>query len=140
MDSLKAITSGLPNDYAKVVALEMSVYMQYRLLRDSDWASMAHSIELRVPFVDMELMRRLGPWVASDHPPTKDAMARCPSRPLPDEVLTRAKTGFNVPVAEWALELEPGAPREHSLRQWARYVYKQQTGGDHLVTRSLVAV
>ncbi|HLK13297.1 MAG TPA: asparagine synthase C-terminal domain-containing protein, partial [Fimbriimonadaceae bacterium] len=133
LDRLRAITCGLPTDYAKVMALESSVYMRHRLLRDSDWASMAHSLELRVPFVDIELMRRLGPWIASGNPPTKDAMARSPKQQLPEAVLNRPKTGFNVPIAEWALQLEPNAPREHSFRQWARYVYKRQSGGEHLL-------
>ncbi|HKO10374.1 MAG TPA: asparagine synthase (glutamine-hydrolyzing), partial [Acidobacteriaceae bacterium] len=36
----------------KVSALEMTYYMRTQLLRDADWAGMAHSVEIRVPFVD----------------------------------------------------------------------------------------
>ena len=132
VDRLKAVTSGLPTDHAKVAMMELYWYMQNRLLRDSDWASMAHSLELRVPFVDVELMNRLGPWIASQHPPTKAEMAASPKLALPQEVLSRPKTGFNIPVADWAMNLDPAAPKEHSLRQWAKYVYRHQSGGTYL--------
>ena len=36
--------------------LESSLYMRNQLLRDTDWASMAHSLEVRVPLVDVELL------------------------------------------------------------------------------------
>ena len=41
--------------------MESALYMRNQLLRDSDWAGMAHSLEIRVPMVDTELLRRLGP-------------------------------------------------------------------------------
>jgi asparagine synthase (glutamine-hydrolysing) len=42
---------------AKVSVLEQCAYMRNQLLRDTDWASMAHSLEIRVPFVDGVLQR-----------------------------------------------------------------------------------
>ena len=39
-------------DFDRVAALETSLYMRNQLLRDADWAGMAHSIEIRVPYVD----------------------------------------------------------------------------------------
>ena len=36
--------------------LESSLYMRNQLLRDTDWASMAHSLEVRVPLVDSKLL------------------------------------------------------------------------------------
>jgi len=33
-------------------------YMRQQLLRDADWADMAHSLEIRVPLVDLELLRQ----------------------------------------------------------------------------------
>src|SRR6478752_4598943 len=47
--------------FAKVAVLESSLYMRNQLLRDADWASMAHSLEVRVPLVDVELLRRVAP-------------------------------------------------------------------------------
>ena len=42
-----------------IKALEHEWYMRCQLLRDADWASMAHSLELRVPFVDVRLFESL---------------------------------------------------------------------------------
>lgn len=42
---------------AKVAALEMSWYMRNQLLRDADWAGMAHSLEIRTPLVDATLFQ-----------------------------------------------------------------------------------
>ena len=47
--------------FGKVAVLESALYMRNQLLRDTDWASMAHSLEVRVPLVDVELLRRLAP-------------------------------------------------------------------------------
>ena len=45
--------------HAKVATLEASLYMRNQLLRDTDWASMAHSLEVRVPLVDSVLLQRM---------------------------------------------------------------------------------
>ena len=47
--------------FARVATLEASLYMRNQLLRDTDWASMAHSLEVRVPLVDTELLRSVAP-------------------------------------------------------------------------------
>jgi len=49
------------------------------LLRDIDWASMAHSLEVRVPLVDAVLLRRTAPAIfAGSHRDGKDLLARSP--------------------------------------------------------------
>ena len=45
---------------AKVCALESANYMRNQLLRDADWAGMAHSLEIRVPLVDFTLAEDAG--------------------------------------------------------------------------------
>jgi asparagine synthase (glutamine-hydrolysing) len=47
----------LANDYQKLAALELEIYMGNQLLRDADVFSMANSVELRVPFLDLELLK-----------------------------------------------------------------------------------
>jgi len=42
-----------PEDFLKVSALEMVWYMRDQLLRVADWAGMPHSLEIRVPRVDI---------------------------------------------------------------------------------------
>jgi asparagine synthase (glutamine-hydrolysing) len=105
-------------DFLRVSALEMSYYMRTQLLRDADWAGMAHSVEIRVPLVDMKLLEQLAPLRASHFSPRKPQFVRCLRNPLPEEVVDRPKSGFVVPVREWIQE-SPG----RGLRHWARHVY-----------------
>ena len=109
----------------KVSTLEMSYYMRTQLLRDADWAGMAHSVEIRVPFVDMALMRQLAPLRASRYFPRRQQLAETLRNPLPPEFVQRPKTGFQVPVREWMQE----SP-DRGLRHWARYVYAGQYRAD----------
>lgn len=106
-------------DLLRVSALETSYYMRTQLLRDADWAGMAHSIEIRVPLVDMTLLHHLAPLRASRFAPRKPGVANCLRKPLPAEILLRPKTGFSVPVREWMHD----GPLTRGLRSWARFVY-----------------
>ena len=90
------------SDVGRVCALESAHYMRNQLLRDADWAGMAHGVEIRVPLVDMTLLERLAPAIPSLAPQTgKNALAKAPSVPLPAEIVARAKTGFGVPTGAW---------------------------------------
>ncbi|HEY6111380.1 MAG TPA: asparagine synthase (glutamine-hydrolyzing) [Chthoniobacterales bacterium] len=122
--------AGIGNPRLKISALEMSWYMRHQLLRDSDWAGMGHSVEIRVPFVDVDLVRALAPPLASKNPPSKRDMATAASDLVTPEILQRRKTGFQVPVREWLLTDEPdnGAAlhqwTDRGLRGWAKHVYR----------------
>jgi asparagine synthase (glutamine-hydrolysing) len=90
------------SDVARVCVLESAHYMRNQLLRDADWVGMAHSLEIRVPLVDFTLLRSLASVIPALTPGTGKAMlAKAPTVPLPDEIVTRAKTGFNVPTGSW---------------------------------------
>src|SRR5262249_48321266 len=71
--TVRAPTGG--SDHARVAALEFCWYMRNQLLRDTDWSSMAHSLEVRLPFVDPRVLERLGPAIASSTPPRKHDLA-----------------------------------------------------------------
>ena len=72
---------------ATVCALESSHYLRNQLLRDADWAGMAHSVEIRVPFVDASLLSRLAPAIAAFASGTgKTALARAATKRLPEDV------------------------------------------------------
>jgi asparagine synthase (glutamine-hydrolysing) len=105
-------------NFLAVSALEMTYYMRSQLLRDADWAGMAHSVEIRVPFVDMGLMRQMAPLRVSRFFPRKPKVADTLQNSLPTEFLQRPKTGFQVPVREW-MQATP----DRGLRHWARFVY-----------------
>jgi asparagine synthase (glutamine-hydrolysing) len=97
--------------FGKVAVLESSLYMRNQLLRDTDWASMAHSLEVRVPLVDVELLRRLAPVLAHQGGASKRLLANSPSLPLPREVVERSKTGFVTPIQRWL-------QRDARLQHW----------------------
>jgi asparagine synthase (glutamine-hydrolysing) len=93
-------TPGTP--FGKVTTLEGAVYLRNQLLRDTDWASMAHSLEVRVPLVDAWLTRRVAKWLAhASEPSQKPLLAASPRRPLPSAVTGRAKSGFTTPISRW---------------------------------------
>src|SRR5947207_561887 len=72
---LEETIDGIKNPRLKVSALEMNWYMRHQLLCDSDWAGMGHSVEIRVPFVDFDLLCTIAPFLASKQPPSKRQMA-----------------------------------------------------------------
>src|SRR5262245_7476055 len=87
---------------AAVGLLESTVYLRNQLLRDSDWASMGHLLELRTPLVDAALLETLGPFVSGFVGRAgKVMLAQSPEKPLPDLVVNRPKTGFSLPMATW---------------------------------------
>ncbi len=127
LDGLRETIQGIESDRLRVTALESAHYMRSQLLRDSDWASMAHSLELRVPLVDWELLRRVAPLAAA-RPDAVDkaTMARAARPPLPPSIANRPKTGFTTPVRQWLLEAGVADPTDRGLRGWAKYIYGRQ--------------
>ncbi|HUR82144.1 MAG TPA: asparagine synthase-related protein, partial [Thermoanaerobaculia bacterium] len=118
----KTVTPDPGTPYARVAALESSLYLRNPLLRDMDWASMAHSLEVRVPLVDAHLLRRLAPMLATRKGRGKGILANAPRPPLPPEIRTRRKTGFTLPIKEW---LRQEGRVELGKRSWARKVYEE---------------
>lgn len=96
------------NDVVNAVSrLELEGYMANTLLRDTDAMSMAHSLEVRVPFVDVKLVDYVlslpGEWKLDQHrngvpkPLLADAVADL----LPRDFLARRKMGFTLPFEKW---------------------------------------
>lgn len=84
---------------AAVGLLEPPIYLRNQLLRDSDWASMGHSLELRTPLVDAKLLETIGPFTSGFAGHAGKAMlAQSPKKPLPDTVVNRPKTSFSLPM------------------------------------------
>ncbi len=113
-------------DFARVACLEASVYMRNQLLRDADWAGMAHSLEIRVPLVDAQLLADTAPLALQDAQWNKQRLARAPSRPLAGEITNRAKTGFTTPVAQWQAQRSPQTTSRagSDLRPWSQHVFR----------------
>ncbi|MES2431387.1 MAG: asparagine synthase (glutamine-hydrolyzing) [Bacteroidota bacterium] len=89
--------------------LEMNLYMQNQLLRDADVMSMAHGLEIRVPFLDKEFVK-LALSIKSDikYPGQygKQLLIDAFKDRLPESVWKRPKMGFAFPFREWLLNNE----------------------------------
>jgi asparagine synthase (glutamine-hydrolysing) len=125
------------SDVGRVCALESCNYMRGQLLRDADWAGMAHGVEIRTPLADIELLRALAPCLPRLRPGEgKAALAAAPSIALPAKVVSREKTGFIMPMGDWMAD---GSDRERRLkglasRHWARRVYAAAVPAPSLAT------
>jgi asparagine synthase (glutamine-hydrolysing) len=126
--ALDAGVSGLRQPHSRVAALELAWYMRNQLLRDVDWAGMAHSVEIRVPFVDVELFSALAPAMASEQYPTKRDVASVLAPPLAGLVANRPKTGFVTPLAAWAAAATGASAGGRGLRSWSRCVFLRAAG------------
>lgn len=88
---------------SKVSLAEMGTYMSHTLLRDTDQMSMAHALEVRVPFLDHNLV--LEAMATPDdqkwpHTPKQLLTDSIPDL-LPSEVIHRPKMGFVLPWEQW---------------------------------------
>jgi len=121
MPMLEQVSQPLTEPKRKIAALESAFYMRNQLLRDSDWAGMANSLEIRVPLVDPVLLKTVLPAILKPGGLSKRDMALTPRTPLPDRVINRPKTGFCIPVDRWA-EDRSGV-QDRGFRGWAKTVY-----------------
>jgi asparagine synthase (glutamine-hydrolysing) len=88
----------------KVSQLELQGYMTNTLLRDTDAMSMAHSLEVRVPFVDTKLVDYVlslpGEWKVREKT-AKPLLADAVADLLPRDFMARPKMGFTLPFEKW---------------------------------------
>jgi asparagine synthase (glutamine-hydrolysing) len=103
---LEQIRSSLPATHhaeQAVAVLEQSLYMGNQLLRDTDWASMAHSLEVRVPLVDRELYETVAAALVPGERgrPAKALLAEAAGNNQVGRQLARRKTGFAFPFDAW---------------------------------------
>ena len=131
-------------------SLEFDHYLPEQLLRDADVFGMAHSLEIRVPFLDHVLAERvLSMPATSQHDPKwpKALLTKSTRDLVPPEIVFRRKQGFTFPFAPWlaagraglatSLARNNGATsktwsafldgREHWSRPWALNVLSRYT-------------
>ncbi len=120
--------------------LELKFYLQNQLLKDTDFMSMHHSIEVRVPFLDhkvVEYLSSLPPELKLNqhksatisinqrHKINKPLLVEAVRDLLPKEILSRKKMGFTFPFEKWLRE----APNNlitnnsiiHSKTHWSKF-------------------
>ena len=93
-----------PGSVDEALRFFLGRYLADDILVKADRASMAASLEVRAPFLDTEVVEyalrlpashKLGPWQ------TKRLLKRALRGLVPDEILTRPKKGFGIPMATW---------------------------------------
>lgn len=104
LESPAALKADYPDHLlSRVSVAEITTYMQNVLLRDTDQMSMAHALEVRVPFLDytlVEYMLNVPDRFKYPHTPKKllvDALGDL----LPREIADRPKMGFTFPWKNW---------------------------------------
>jgi asparagine synthase (glutamine-hydrolysing) len=94
------------NDLNKLLYWEMRTFLVDHNLNYTDKLSMATGVEVRVPFLDMELLEfstTIPPSLKMKGNTTKYILKKVMEKYLPHEVIYRSKVGFGAPVREWIL-------------------------------------
>ncbi|MBE6008695.1 MAG: asparagine synthase (glutamine-hydrolyzing) [Lachnospiraceae bacterium] len=95
------------DDISKMQYIDINFWLIGDILLKADKMSMAHSLEVRVPFLDkvvFEAARFLPPEYKANSANTKYAMRMAAHRYLPDMVAEKKKLGFPVPIRIWLKE------------------------------------
>jgi asparagine synthase (glutamine-hydrolysing) len=106
----------------RILQFYTKLYLQDDILVKVDRASMMHSLEVRAPFLDIDLVdfvRRIPGCYKFRNGETKYILKRALEPVLPDYVLKRSKRGFGVPVGKWFREgaIQPMADGSTMLEQ-----------------------
>jgi asparagine synthase (glutamine-hydrolysing) len=117
------------DDSTRMQYVDLFTWLRGDILVKADKMTMANSLELRVPFLDVEVFR-----VASSVPTdlkltkgtTKYALRRALADIVPPHVLNRDKLGFPVPIKFWLKDV---------MYDWARAIITESQA-DHLIDRS----
>lgn len=105
---LRFITDpGAKNPLDRLSRFELTHYLKNTLLRDADQMSMAHSVELRAPGIDVDLVEfaaQISPELKLDPHRNKPLVLDSIGRELPRAVWDRPKSGFALPFRRWLRE------------------------------------
>lgn len=128
-EKLRKAFGDLPkNNISTLSMLESLMYLRNQLLKDSDWAGMAHSVEVRTPFVDAHLASKLVPLIPYfEKWPGKRLLALAPTKRVPSFVMNRRKTGFSIPVNQWITGFD--SHNDFGRIKWAKIVVEKYDGG-----------
>ncbi|TKC08194.1 asparagine synthase (glutamine-hydrolyzing) [Pedobacter polaris] len=92
------------NDEERASWFEINMYMQNQLLKDTDFMSMSHGVEVRVPFLDVNfinLVTSIHPAIKFGEHQKKRLLIEAYKKELPIETWNRSKMGFTFPFQEW---------------------------------------
>lgn len=92
------------NNEERASWFEINMYMQNQLLKDTDFMSMSHGVEVRVPFLDLNFINTvtaIHPSIRYGDTQKKRLLIEAYKNKLPQETWNRPKMGFTFPFQEW---------------------------------------
>ncbi|HOU10593.1 MAG TPA: asparagine synthase (glutamine-hydrolyzing) [Clostridiales bacterium] len=92
------------DDISKMQFVDIHSWLQFDILQKADKMSMANSLELRVPFLDKEMLKvamRIPSRYRVTRTLTKVALRRAAAAQLPPKTANMKKLGFPVPLNDW---------------------------------------
>lgn len=120
------------NDMEYVSFLEARIYMSNQLLKDTDYMGMWHGVEVRVPFLDIELLKKIRtipPTIRYNSDWPKYLLTAPYRNILPRKIIFRKKRGFTFPFQVW---MSRSSKRYKALMpntEQADYLYNQFSNG-----------
>ncbi|MBO8156698.1 MAG: asparagine synthase (glutamine-hydrolyzing) [Bacillaceae bacterium] len=106
--------------------IDIHTWLRGDILLKADKMTMAHSLELRVPFLDKEVFRVAREIPSTDkiaNGTTKWILREAAKGIVPDHVLNRKKLGFPVPIRHWL---------KHELYDWAKNLIQESQTDEYL--------
>ncbi|MCB9448861.1 MAG: asparagine synthase (glutamine-hydrolyzing) [Flavobacteriales bacterium] len=95
---------GESNDLNDMLAADVRLVLAYDMLVKTDRMSMAHGLEVRVPFMDHDVVRCAFQMPAKNKMKggqQKYVLKECFASILPPDIFNRPKKGFEIPIARW---------------------------------------
>lgn len=115
--------------------LEMNLYMQNQLLKDTDCMSMSHGLEVRVPFLDQRLIKTvlgISADVKFNPKQSKTLLISAFKDIMPEPVWNRKKMGFSFPFQEWMRDMpQISEPSQYTGKTSKKLISQFKTGHLH---------
>lgn len=115
--------------------VDMKTWMAYDILLKADRMSMAHSLELRVPFLDravLDVATRIPARLRASGDASKIALRHAAARRLPQRVYDKPKLGFPSPLADWL--------RQDTYYEQVKRAFESDIAAEFFVVDELVAL